>query len=343
MSPRHDIQPGRPLDIDDLLSLSWGWRPALMMLEAHKAGIFDAAAGGWKSAGQIAIAIGGDERATGLLMLGLCGAGLMEKSGDSFRNAPAVERHLVKASPHYRGYALELDRRAVSNWSRIAEVVQSGQPIPKPEATEEHKNAWQETFIRAMDNLASAAVEPLLAAMPLADGQRLLDIGCGPAKYLVEILRRNKASTAVAFDRPNSEKVVSAAASKAGVEERLVFRGGDFTVDSFAQDGPFDGILISQVIHIMGDDQAEGLVRRAAAALAPGGFMAIHEMTLGPESDPGPAAIFAVQMMLGTAEGKVYSEAELAAMMERAGLSMVSSSRTDERSRIIVALKKGPD
>ncbi|MDH5756419.1 MAG: hypothetical protein OEZ55_07130, partial [Nitrospinota bacterium] len=100
--------------MEELLALSWGWRPALMMLEAHKAGIFDTAAGGWRSKEQIALDLGADPRAIGLLLLGLCGAGLMEKKGNMFRNSPAVERHLVKASPEYRGYALDLDRRAVS-------------------------------------------------------------------------------------------------------------------------------------------------------------------------------------------------------------------------------------
>ncbi|MDH5511497.1 MAG: acetylserotonin O-methyltransferase, partial [Nitrospinota bacterium] len=329
---------GRIDDLEGLLALSWSWRPALMMLEAHKAGVFDAAAGGWKSADRIAGALGADPRATGLLLLGLCGVGLMEKRGGEFRNSPVVERSLVKASPDYRGYALELDRRAVSNWSRISEVAISGAPIPKPETTVAEQDAWQLTFIRAMDNIASTSVGPLLAAMPLADGQRLLDIGCGPAKYLVEILLRYPRSSAVAFDRPNSQPVARAAAEKAGVETRFAFRGGDLTRESFTAEGPFDGILISQVVHILSDEGVADLMVRAAQALTPGGFLAIHDMVLGPDEDPGPAAIFAVQMMLGTAEGKVYTKEEIIALMRSAGIEYQSGAPTDERSLVIIGV-----
>jgi len=322
--------------MEELLALSWGWRPALMMLEAHKAGIFDTAAGGWRSKEQIALDLGADPRAIGLLLLGLCGAGLMEKKGDMFCNSPAVERHLVKASPEYRGYALDLDRRAVSNWSRISEVAQTGVPIPKPESTPEEQDAWQRTFIRAMDNISSNAVEPLLDAMPLNDGQRLLDIGCGPAKYLVEILRRHPSSTAVGFDRPGSQPVAQAAAAKAGVEDRFTFRGGDLTIDSFTEEGPFDGVLISQVAHIFSDVMVKDLITRAREALSPGGFLAIHDMILGPDDDPGPAAIFAVQMMLGTAEGRVYTKEEIVLMMQTSGFEFLGASPTDERSQVII-------
>ncbi|MBI4828609.1 MAG: methyltransferase domain-containing protein [Nitrospinae bacterium] len=327
------------LGYEELLALSWGWRPSLLLLEASRAGVFDAAAGGWRTGDEIAAALGANPRAVELLLFGLAGAGLMKKSGARYRNTDAIERHFVRASPEYRGAILDLDRRAVNNWGHIGEVLASGRPIPKPEQTEEEKRAWQETFIRAMDALARLHVEEVVGALPQAGGMRLLDIGCGPATYLIEWLRRVPDGRAVAFDRPASGDTVLRLARTAGVGDRVEFMGGDFTLDTFKHGGPFDVTLVSQVLHILGADGARELLKRAAAATRPGGVVAVHEMALGPDEHPGAAGIFAVQMMLGTAEGCVFTDAELRALLADAGLTVEDARPTDNRSRIYLGRK----
>ena len=327
------------LDYDDLLALSWGWRPSLLLLEAGRAGVFDAAAGGWHTGEEIAARLNRGPRAVGLLLLGLAGAGLMKKSGARYRNTEAIERHFVRSSPEYRGAILDLDRRAVSNWSRIGEVLQSGAPIPKPEQTDTEKRAWQETFIMAMDALARLHENEVVDALIGAGGERLLDIGCGPATYLIEWLRRVPQGCAVAFDRPASRETAQRLAEHAGVADRMEFVGGDFTADSFAHGGPFDVTLVSQVLHILGAQGARDLLKRAAAVTSTGGAVAVHEMALGPDENPGGAGIFAVQMMLGTPEGCVFTDPELRAMMADAGLTVETARPTDERSAIYLGRK----
>ncbi|VAX23982.1 hypothetical protein MNBD_NITROSPINAE04-1694, partial [hydrothermal vent metagenome] len=249
------------------------------------------------------------------------------------------ERHLVRGATDYRGNILELDKRAVSSWLKIGEVLKSGEPIPKPDNSEAEKKAWQETFILAMDDIAGQFKERMIDALPLKDGMRVLDIGCGPATYLVEAALRFKNLAGVAFDRPMSEGVVAKAVERAGVGERIEFRGGDFTTDDFDFGDPFDGILISQIIHIVDTTQAVDLLKRAVNVVKPGGFVAVHEMTIGPDDDPGPAAVFSIQMMLGTKSGGVYTKDEIAGWMNDAGLTIESDTRMDARSEVIVGRK----
>jgi SAM-dependent methyltransferase len=327
------------LDLDDILDISWGWRPSILLLQAHSAGIFDAASGGWHTADQIAGKLDTDIRATSLLLDGLSGVGLIKKSGDKYKNGEAVERHLVRSAPEYKGSILELDKRSVTNWLKIGEVVKSGEPIPKPETNDEEKKAWQETFILAMDDLAGQFTDRMLDALPLQNGMRILDIGCGPATYLVGAALRFKNLTAVAFDRPMSEGVVAKAVEKAGVKERIEFKGGDFTTDDFDFGDAFDGILISQIIHIIDRESSADLIKRAVNVVKPGGFVAVHEMTLGPDDDPGPAAVFSIQMMLGTKSGGVYTKQEIEGWMKEAGLAIESDARMGARSEVIVGRK----
>ena len=332
--------PKSELTLDDLMDLSWGWRPSVLLLQAHEAGVFDAVAGGWKSAEQVATIMGADRRAVYLMLLGLGGTGFMEKKGEMFRNAPVIERHLVRGAEDYRGNIIEYDKRAITNWVRIPEVVKSGKPIPKPDTTDEKAKQWQETFIKAMDDIACHHTENIYNVLAPEDGICMLDIGCGPATYIVDFLKRLPNMTAVAFDRPASEDVVADRVKRGGVADRVEFVGGDFLGDDLGYTDEFDLVLISQVIHIISKQQSMGLLQKAANAVKPGGVVAVHDMTVGPDNAPGPAAVFAIQMMLGTTDGTVYTADEIIEMMERAGLAMKSTERIDTRSELFIA-KKG--
>ncbi len=328
-----------PLDIDDILALSWNWRPSILMLKAHNAGLFNAMANGPKSAKDAATILGSDTRATYLALLGLCGVGLMIKEGDTFKNTEVIEKHFVMGCDDYRGNIFDLDTRAISNWMRIPDILMSGEPIPKPDKSTDAAKAWQETFIKAMDDIAHRLTDNMFDALPLEDGMNMLDIGCGPATYMIEFCRRLPNFSAVCFDRPQSEPVVNDFAEKAGVLERINFAGGDFNESSFLYGGLFDGILISQIIHILSEESCKNLLERAENVLAPGGFIAIHEMTLGPDENPGPAAVFAIQMMLGTKQGSVYTKETIISWFESLSMQLESYTRIDERSEVIIARK----
>ncbi len=311
----------------------------MLLLQAHKIGIFDAMAGGWKNPDQIAEALELDNRATAMLLLGLSGTGFLEKKDGTYRNAPVIERHLVKSSEEYRGAIVEYDARAITNWLRIPEVAQSGEPIPKPDATEEAAKKWQETFIKAMDDIACHHTDNIFNALALEDGSAMLDIGCGPGTYIIDFLKRLPNMTAVAFDRPASEDVINGRVKSAGVADRVEFVGGDFLGNDLDFKDRFDLALVSQVIHIISKQQSVELLKKAANAAKPGGIVAVHDMTLGPDSAPGPAAVFAIQMMLGTKSGAVYTENEITDIMESAGLTMQSINRIELRSELFIARK----
>ncbi|VAX24981.1 hypothetical protein MNBD_NITROSPINAE04-755, partial [hydrothermal vent metagenome] len=276
-------------------------------------------------------------RATYLVLLGLAGVGLMEKSGDKFRNTKLAESRLCKSSPDYSGHIFSLAARQMKNWMKIPEVLKTGEPIPKPAMDSFDAKEWHEKFICSMDALAKNNVDKLFEVLPLKDGMSVIDIGAGPATFIIEFAKRLPNLTATAFDRPASENVALNFAEKAGVADRISFAGGDFVKDSF--EGKFDGALISNIIHMLSPAGTLDLMRRTTQALRPGGFLAINETVLGPDNDPGQAAIFAVQMMLGTKEGQVYTQQEICGWLEDVGLTIESVETISERSKVIVGRK----
>ncbi len=328
----------KKLSFDDIITMSWDWRVPVLIAKAHEASVFDTASGGWKDCAWIAEKLESDLRVTRLLLLGLCGAGVMEKSGDNFRNTEMTERYLVKSSPDYRGHVLGLSTRQMKNWLLIPEVLKTGEPIPKPEMGPEEEDSWTEVFLLAMKALSERSVTQLFNALPLKDGMRMLDVGAGPATYLIEFAKRLPRFKGVAFDRPTADPVSERFAVEAGVFDRINFVAGDFTKDTF--NGPFDGALLSNIIHIISSTEACGLIKRVASAIRPGGFIAISEMAVGPDDDPGIASVFAVQMMLGTKTGGVYTRDEMMGWLIAEGFVIDSVAVLNERSEVIVGRKK---
>jgi hypothetical protein len=68
-------------------------------------------------------------------------------------------------------------------------------------------------------------------------------------------------------------------------------------------------------------DDALKIVRKAVAALQPGGTVIIHEFILNDTMD-GPLfpALFSLNMLQGTEAGRAYSERQLTDMLTAAGV-----------------------
>ena len=322
------------IDLNGILALSWNWRKSALLIQAHKTGLFDAMTNNWQSAEDVAGKLQTDHRATALVLLALSGVGLMEKSGDKYKHTEVTEKYLVSSSPDYIGAMLELDRRAMGNWTRIPEIIRTGEPIPKPETTEKEKVEWRKTYTDAMEALSRPKRDKVISALPIKEGDRFLDIGCGPGAYLIDVLRRFPNVEAVGFDLDVTGHSTRKNIAKAGLEKRAKFLAGDLLKDPI--EGKFDVAFISQVLHIFSAEEVGGIIKKVVTAIKPGGVLAIQEMTVGPDKNPGDAALFAVQMMLGTKNGAVYTVDEMKGFLENAGLSIESVTAINDRDDVIV-------
>ena len=86
--------------------------------------------------------------------------------------------------------------------------------------------------------------------------------------------------------------------------------------------GPYDAVWLSHILHGEGPEECRGIVRKAAAALVPGGVFLVHEFILDDAKD-GPLypALFSLNMLLGTPSGRSYAEGELRALLEEVGIA----------------------
>ena len=107
---------------------------------------------------------------------------------------------------------------------------------------------------------------------------RILDVGCGHGLFALYLAARAPERHVVggALD---ADELLSAgqAAERAGLPVRFAQ-----SADGVLPDGPWDVITVIDVLYLLGAEVALDLVRRAAAALAPGGVVVVKEIDLRP-------------------------------------------------------------
>lgn len=170
------------------------------------------------------------------------------------------------------------------------------------------------------DDAHSFAWEPVLTALALGPGDRLLDVGCGGGVFLRRALETGCSATGV----DHSRQMVRLARKTSGVEvvhaeaERLPFADGDFTAIS------------SLVAFFFFPDPVRAL-RELRRVLDPErGRLAIF--TTSPEAKGSPAAPYPL-----ATRGRFYADDELARLPLDAGFSTSRVTRTDEWAQLLVA------
>jgi SAM-dependent methyltransferase len=162
-------------------------------------------------------------------------------------------------------------------------------------------------------------------------------VGGGPGTYALFFCKANPDLTATIFDLPTTEPVARKTINRFDLADRVDFVGGDFTLDALP--GGRDVVWLSQVLHGESPERAAALVRKAGAALNPGGLLCIQEFMLHDDkSGPAHAALFSLNMLVQTSGGQSYSAGELRAMMTAAGAFRIEALALDlpDSCRVLV-------
>jgi hypothetical protein len=150
--------------------------------------------------------------------------------------------------------------------------------------------------------------------------------------------RRLPELRATVLDRAEVLEVAAGNLDAAGLEERVTLRAGD----AFSSDlgGPYDLILLSNLIHVYDSHSNRRLIGRCAAALGAGGRLAVKDFLLDADRrGPAYGLLFAVNMLVSTEAGDCYPAEEVAAWVREAGLEVESVSDVARYSRLLAARK----
>jgi cyclopropane fatty-acyl-phospholipid synthase-like methyltransferase len=155
--------------------------------------------------------------------------------------------------------------------------------------------------------------------LDLAGCGRLLDLAGGPGTYAVLLAQAHPSLTCVTVDLPAVSAVATELVREAGLSQRVLCQAGDYHTDDY-EAGAFDAVTIFGALHQESPQQIISILKRARAALKPGGRIFILDMmTDATHTRPIFSALFAVNMALTTRNGWVFSDVELKGWLAEAG------------------------
>ena len=264
------------------------------------------------------------ERGLVILCRNLAMAGILRKTGSTYRNSRLGATALNADHPAYRGGYLDLIRTHWADWVRLPESVRSGLPIDHdvPDSPE-----WRRRFTWAMHHRTLEIAPSIAAQIPLGDAKTFLDLGGGPGTYAMAFLAKNPRLRAFVCDREQALDVAREIAATHRAGRRLSYVPLDFSKDPIP--GSYDVIWYSNVLHIYSPEDNRVIFRRALAALRPGGRFIIQDAFLHDREGlfPAEANLFAVSMLLFTEAGNTYSMSETAQWLTACGFGRIKLLR----------------
>lgn len=319
----------------DLMQTMQGFQESRILLTAIELDIFTAVGQG-ATAAQAASRIGTNARATETLLNALAAVGALTKKNGAFHNTPDSRRYLVAGSPDNRRPALMHTVDMWRAWAALTECVRNGAAVLPPKL-EERDQQWTENFIAAMHRGAEGTAGRVVRAVGVAGVRRMLDIGGGSGAYSIAFAKANPRLRAEVLDLASVVPIAQKHIDAAGLADRVITRVGDLRSDDFGRD--YDLILLSAICHMLSPEENQDLFRRCRQALAAGGRLVIRDFILEPDKTaPRFAAVFAINMLVGTERGSTYTEAEYAAWLAAAGFP--EPTRLDPSGDLIVAARR---
>lgn len=311
-----------------------GFRPAILLLTANQLNLFTELSGKCETAQQIARRLHLDPRATGLFLNALTALGFLKKKDGTYSNSEISENLLVADKPGYQGDILKHNLNLWQRWSRIEEVLKTGLPARDPKTRRSDDEL--RSFILGMANLANSVASLLWEKITLKDPQRLLDLGGGPGTYSFAACRMHPGLSAVVYDLPEVEPIFREQCASHHLNGRVHFHAGDFIRDEIP--AGFDVVLLSSIIHSLGEDENQRLFSKIAGSIAPGGTIIVKDFYISEDgTQPLHAALFAVNMLVGTQAGTCYTRSTVERWLQVSGFHSIRFMELDEQSSVVLA------
>jgi SAM-dependent methyltransferase len=318
----------------ELIQVTRGFQESRALLTAIELDLFTAVGTG-ASAADVAARGKTDPRAAEMLLNALTAIGALTKREGVFHNTPDTMRFLVEGSAECQRGGLLHIVNLWNTWSTLSDCVRSGTSVQTP-GVEARQKEWTRSFIAAMHNNAAANAGAMVKAAGPTGNARLLDIGGGSGAYSIAFAKANPDLRAEVFDVAAVVPLAQTYIAEAGFADRISTKVGDLTRADFGTG--YDIALLSAICHMLGVEENRDLLRRCFAALLPGGRLIIRDFLLDPDkSSPKPAALFSLNMLVGTRGGASYSEAEYREWLALAGFSSVA--RPEPAGDLLVAVR----
>jgi 3-hydroxy-5-methyl-1-naphthoate 3-O-methyltransferase len=322
----------------DLMASEW---PGQALAAAVELDFFTHIAKGNATAQKIAAAAGASEHGTRRLLDALAALGYLKKSSQTYRlTAPAAE-FLVRGKPFYMGSGAKVGKMMAEAWSNLANVVRDGRPFTAG-MSEQDRESFFTQLVPAIFPVSFTAASAVVKKLPVTARRRIkriLDIGAGSAAWSIPFAKAIKAVRVTVADYPEVTQVTRQFTQAWGVADQYDYIEGDFHQVDFGA-GQFDLVILGHIVHGVGAEQGQRLLKRTCDALSDGGLLLIGDFLPNDDrSGPAMALLFGLNMLINTQSGDVFTLREYRDWLKAAGFRKVSTMPAPHVAPIILALK----
>ncbi|MBD3167202.1 methyltransferase domain-containing protein [bacterium] len=315
------------------MRLANGFRASSVILTAVEMGFFHQLAHHPQDARELSANLGIVERGAVRVLRVLTAFGLVVYDGRLYR---IHDDYLPLLSPEgeaYLGDICQHNYRLMKRWINLDETLRTGRP-PKRGPRD---SADLQSFILGMENISRRAAHDLKDGIGVPRPKTILDLGSGPGTYSSAYLQQYDDVHVTLLDRPEVNQIARVILE--AYDDRITCIDGDMFEVDFG--GPYDLIMLNNIIHSWGDDHNRELVTKTARSLTPGGRLAIKDFfTHTDRHGPEHATLFGINMFLANEHAGVYSYEDAIAWGDAAGLQFERRFMVDSTSGALV-LRKG--
>ncbi len=332
-------------DVRDISRIAYGFIGSKALFSALNIGLFSCLSGTEKTLETLVAEIGVAANRLNTLLAALTSIGLVTRQGNTYRNAPASDRYLVRESPAYFGdyYRFQVDRQIYPALVHLdAGIAGDAQRLAFDSLaglTGDPEEA--DAFTRAQHAGSFGPAVVLARSLDVSGAKHLLDVGGGSGAFSIALCQRNPELRATVLDFPNVIDVAERFVSEARLEDRIGYIRADAVKDGWPAGQ--DLVLFSYLLSAVAEPSIPLLLAKAWDVLRPGGRLLIHDFMLDDnESGPALAALWFLQYLSGRIDGVSFSAGALAQQLRSHGYEDVFDQvLIPEITKLVICAKPG--
>lgn len=299
-------------NMDDLLGRLWGFAEHRVLTVAAGTGIIEAVAQQPDTPEGVAQRLELDSLATGKLMRALNAIGVLTFQNKRYQVNPSLAPYFSPGDSNFLPF-LAHSHHLYTQWGATLEGWVRGEAMkPRP-----RDPSLVKQFGKAMQAMGSYVAKKVVESLDLKEVKRMLDVGGGMGHFSKEIMSAaGPALSATIIDEPTVAALGTEAFSGTPFAQRVAYLAGNYLEVDYGTG--YDLALLANVLHQESPENGSILIARSAAALVPGGRLAVVDFAIDEaKHDHLIGALFAINMR---SFGDTYCESEIRGWMTDAGL-----------------------
>jgi hypothetical protein len=319
----------KQLDPSHIMQTATAFWASKVLLTAVELDLFTALGDGRQTAAQLGQTLGLHPRGTYDFFDALVALKFLDRDGDGpegkYRNTPETAAFLDKKSPAYiGGLPAMLNSRLFGYWNHLGTALKTGQP--QNEVKQSGKSIFEALYARpdtlgefldAMTGFQAANFALLAQKFEFSKYRTVSDVGGALALLSRVVGAHHQHLSFTSFDLPPVAPLALEQIRLAGMEGRIKPIVGDFLKDELPR---ADVVTMGNILHDWNLEHKRILIRKAYAALPPGGaFIAIENVIDDARRENAFGLLMSLNMLIEFGDAFDYTGADFRSWCGEAG------------------------